>query len=107
MIDKAIEKTTKEAMAVKHPLAIAIEEYLTNKCTSNTVAMKLLDETKTVKGIYEKIRAKAKAEAKDQFAAISDVEVFGMVDEYYGLGDTSQTGHPSRDADKVDVLDLF
>lgn len=71
MIDKAIEKITKEAMEIKQPMAIAIEEYLTNKCTSITVARKLLDESKSVKGIYDQIYQKALKEAKkSRFAAI-------------------------------------
>lgn len=106
MIDKAIEKITKEAMAIKHPMAIAIEEYLTSKCTSSTVARKLLDESKTVKGVYDQIYSKARREAKNQFAAISDEEVYRMVDEYYGL-DTASRRSPAGSAGKVDVLDLI
>lgn len=106
MIDKAIEKITKEAMEIDHPMAIAIEEYLTNKCTSNTVAMKILDESKTVKGIYDQIYEKAKKEAKNRFAAISDEEVYSMVDEYYGLNATHHRSSAGS-AGRVDVLDLI
>ena len=106
MIDRAIEKITKEAMAIKHPMAIAIEEYLTGKCTSNTVAMKILDESKSVKGIYDQIYQKARKEAENQFAAISDEEVYSMVDEYYGLEEAAPQ-KASRDTGRVDVLDLF
>lgn len=106
MIDKAIEKITKEAMEIKHPMAIAIEEYLTNKCTSNAVARKLLDESKTIKGIYDQIYNKAKKEAKDRFAAISDEEVYSMVDEYYGL-DAAPHRSSAGSAGRVDVLDLI
>ena len=44
MIDKAIEKLTKEMMKLNNPFAQAIEEHLTEICTSDAVADKILQE---------------------------------------------------------------
>ena len=41
MIDKAIEKLTKEMMKLNDPFAQAIEEHLTEICTSDAVAEKI------------------------------------------------------------------
>ena len=48
MINKAIEKLTKEMMKLNDPFAQAIEEHLTEICTSDTVAAKILQEGKSL-----------------------------------------------------------
>ena len=50
MINKAIEKLTKEMMKLNNPFAQAIEEHLTEICTSDAVADKILQEGKSLKG---------------------------------------------------------
>ena len=44
MIDKAIEKLTKEMMKLNNTFAQEIEEHLTEICTSDAVAEKILQE---------------------------------------------------------------
>lgn len=105
MTDRAIEKITKEAMAINDPVAIAIEEHLTGLCTSSTVAMKILAEDKSLKAIYDKIWAEAKKRKKGQCAYIPPEEVYAMVDEYYGIGASEQHAMPAREG--VNVLDLI
>ena len=65
MINKAIEKLTKEMMKLNNPFAQAIEEHLTEICTSDAVADKILQPAnkksrliqKTLKILYRlKIR---------------------------------------------------
>ena len=105
MKDKAIAKITAEAMAIDDPLAFAIEEYLTDRCTTNAAAEKLLAENKTLKQIYDKIWSEARKRRKGQVAFIPPEEVFRMIDEYYGL---NQKAAPTKAAaDRVNVLDLF
>ena len=60
MIDKAIEKLTKEMMKLNNPFAQAIEEHLTEICTSDAVAEKILQEGKSLKGACDSIRDVAK-----------------------------------------------
>ena len=42
-------KITEEAMAIGDPMAIAIEEHLTARCTNTQIAEKLLAEDKSLK----------------------------------------------------------
>ena len=111
MIDKAIEKITKEAMDMNDPFAFFIEEHLTEMCTSNAVAEKLLAEDKSLKKIANQIRNQMEREAKEAnpgkrcaWWGAKDEVLIKMVDDYYGL---DQKAAPSRSADRVDVLDLF
>ena len=105
MTDRAIEKITKEAMAINDPMAIAIEEHLTGLCTSSTIAMKILAEDKSLKTIYDKIWDEARKRRKGNCACIPPEEVFAMVDEYYGISTSEQCAKPAREG--VNVLDLF
>ena len=105
MKDKAIAKITAEAMAIDDPLAFAIEEYLTDRCTTNAAAEKLLAENKNLKQIYDKIWSEARKRRKGQVAFIPPEEVFQMIDEYYGLN--QKAAMTKAAADRVNVLDLF
>lgn len=106
MKDKAITKITQEAMKINDPMAFAIEEYLTEKCTSDAVAVKLLAEDKSLKQIYDRIWSEAKRRQKRNCAYIPSEEVFGWIDEYYGL-DQKATPASRGSAERIDVLDLF
>lgn len=106
MTDKAIEKITKEAMKINDPVAFGIEEHLTEICTNDTVARKILAEDKSLKTIYDKLWAEAKKRKKGQCAFIPPAEVYAMIDEYYGIDEApSAASRPA--ANRVDVLDLF
>lgn len=109
MKDKAIAKITAEAMAIDDSLAFAIEEYLTSRCTDAGVAEKLLDESKSLKELYDKLIKKAmgmakplKGNAKGKFAWF-DIEE--DIDTYYGL--SAKQAAPKTTSERVDVLDLF
>lgn len=111
MKDKAIEKITKEAMDMNDPFAFFIEEHLTEICTSNTVAEKLLAEDKSLKKIANQIRNQMEKEAKEAnpgkrcaWWGAKDEVLLKMVDEYYGL---DQKATPARSSGRIDVLDLF
>lgn len=100
MINEAIKRITEEMMAIDTPLAQGIEEHLTEACTSEAVAEKLLDPKKSLKGICKDITAEAKKRAKDGVAYIPPEEVFKMVDDYYGIGSAPKRDH-------IDVMDLL
>lgn len=112
MINKAIEKITKEAMELNAPFGFFIEEYLTSRCTTATVAAKLLDEKKSLKAFVEKITKEARAEASKNrvgnagIAGKPDAEFFAMADEYWELGPAAPE-RSSGSAERVNVLDMF
>ena len=111
MIDKAIEKITREAMDMGDPFAFFIEEHLTELCTSEAVAQKLLAEDKGIKKIATKIRNQMEKEAKEAnpgkrsaWWGAPDAKLLKMVDEYYGLNE--ETTAPEQ-KEHINVLDLF
>ena len=85
MIDRAIEKLTKEMMEAEDPFTQAIEEYLTGICTTVSVAEKILQPDKTLKEACGKVREKARREAKGRVGAVSDQEAYRIVEEYFGI----------------------
>lgn len=101
MINKAIAKITDEMMKIDTPLAIGIEEHLTEICKSENVAAKLLDKGKSLKTCCDQVTAEARKRAKNGVAYISPSEVFTMVDDYYGI---SNTPEPAK---KINVMDLL
>lgn len=109
--DKAIARITEEMMAIGTRTARRIEEYLTNKCTNDLIAEKLLDEDKTLKGCVAFCTKKAEPQRDGQSAMVEDEEVFEWIEEYYGITDI---GVPvlkevtnDAPAAKVDLLSLF
>lgn len=100
MINKAIEKLTKEMMKIDTPLAIGIEEHLTNICKNDYVAGKILNPAKSIKGACDYITKEARKQAKNGCACISDGDAFRMVDEYFGIEE-------KKKIDKIDIMDLI
>ena len=66
MIDKAIAKITEEMMKLDDPLAMGIEEHLTEICKNDYVAGKLLDPAKSLKGACEHITAQGEKTGKER-----------------------------------------
>lgn len=89
--DEAIAKITKEAMEAGHPYAIFLEEHLTEICTNDKVAEKLLAPDKSLKEHAGEIIAEKRKEADKNRkgntggAGISDEEAFRRVEEYYEI----------------------
>lgn len=103
--DKVIEKVTQEMMKLDNPLAQMIEEHLTEKCSNEVVAAKLLsglEAGKTLKEISDQIWKKASEQKKGNCAFIPDAEVLEMVDEYFDIAE--QKAAPQE---KVDIMDLL
>ena len=110
MINKAIEKITKEAMDMGDPFAFFIEEHLTELCTSEAVAQKLLADDKSIKKIATRIRNQMEKEAKEAnpgkrsaWWGAPDATLLKMVDEYFGLDQTAS----EPEQEDINVLDLF
>ena len=100
MINKAIEKLTKEMMKMNDPFAQAIEEHLTGICTNEHIAERILQERKSLKGACDEIRNKARKEAKGGTVGIvSDVDAYRIAEEYFGI--------EKHNAGTVNVLDLI
>lgn len=112
MINEAIAKITKEALELNHPFGFFIEEYLTEKCTTNRVAEKLLAEDKSLKAFCEEVIEKARTEAGKNRAGnvggwgAKDEEFYHQADDYWGLA-SSGSRPANRDQGRVNVLDLF
>lgn len=101
MIDKAIAKITDEMMKSDNPAIRHIEEHLTALCTNETVAGKILAESKTLKGAYNAMKEEARRLAGGSGEiCISDEEGFRIVDEYFGI---SAAAAPA----KIDIMDLL
>ena len=96
MINKAIEKLTKEMMKLNNPFAQAIEEI----CTSDAVAEKILQEGKSLKGACDSIRDVAKKNAVGGVGAVSDEDAYRMAEEYYGISRVEKH-------ETLNVLDLL
>ena len=102
MIDKAIAKITDEMMKSENPAIRHIEEHLTNLCTGEAVAEKILAPEKTLKGAYEAMKKEARKMAGDSGEiCISDEEGFRIVDEYFGIR-PAESG-----TKKINVMDLL
>ena len=95
MINKAIEKLTKEMMKLNNPFAQAIEEHLTD-----AVADKILQEGKSLKGACDSIRDVAKKNAVGGVGAVSDEDAYRMAEEYYGISRAEKH-------ETLNVLDLL
>ena len=109
MKDKAIAKITEEAMAINDPLAFAIEEHLTGRCTTASVAEKLLDDSKKLQELHDQLIKKAlsmakplKGNTKGKFAWF---DIGEDIDAYYGL-DFKPTPVKTN-TERVDVFDLL
>ena len=100
MINKAIEKLTKEMMKLNDSFAQAIEEHLTEICTSDAVAEKILQEGKSLKGACDSIREVAKKNAVGGVGAVSDENAYRMAEEYYEI-------NRAEKHETLNVLDLL
>lgn len=100
MVDKAIEKLTREMMQLNDPFAQAIEEHLTEICTSDAVAEKILKDGKSLKGACDSIRDVAKKNAAGGVGAVSDEDAYRMAEEYYGI-------NRAEKHETMNVLDLL
>lgn len=108
MKDKAIARITDEMMKINTPHAQAVEEYLTGICTTDAVAEKLLDESKSLKGFLDKLLKEAKKRSKGNVAYIAPDEVWEMVEKYYGITEEDKAAMAVTSAeDIIDISDFL
>ena len=116
LLDKAIAHITDQAMEIDHPFAIFIEEHLTNICTTEAVANKLLDESKSLKEFCKNQEDEMREQAKKkgsglQCAGLSDAEFYSRAEAYYCITEedkNSITVHPKQEPKKiVNIMDLL
>ena len=100
MINEAIEKLTKEMMKMNDTFSQAIEEHLTGICTSDTIAAKILQDGKSLKGACDSIREVAKKNAVGGVGAVSDEDAYRMAEEYYEI-------NRAEKHETLNVLDLL
>ena len=104
MIDRAIAKITDEMMKIDTPHAVAVEEYLTEICTTEAVAEKLLDESKTLKEFLDLLLEEAKKRKKGNVAYIAPDEVWQLAEEYYGITEEDKSSIGATFAE--DIIDI-
>lgn len=101
--DKAIARITEQCRGNDH--LIPFEEYLTSICTNDAVADKILQEKKTLKGAFEKMKSIAQGRKINNFAYIPAEEGFQIIRDYYGITDADLARKTSTS--RIDVLDLL
>lgn len=104
MIDKAIARITDEMMKANDPLITMLEEHLTEICTTEAVAEKLLREDKTLRGASKVVWAEASKRKQGNGAHIPDSECCEMAEEYFGITEEDKAGR--RKVAKPDVIDI-
>lgn len=107
MVNKAIETITKEMMEANDPLVTMLEEHMTDICTNDKVAEKLLQEGKTLKEVSAKLWNMASKRKKGSGAHISDTECFHVAEEYYGITEEDKAGGNKTDDKVVDIFDFL
>ena len=86
-MQKAIEKINAEMQTdPTNEYMEIIGHYIIDRCTNEATAEKILAEDKSLGGVLEEIKEKAREKAINGCAVIRDEDVFGMVDEYFGFG---------------------
>lgn len=111
MINKAIEQITEEANAINNAFAIFCEEHLTDLCTTDIIAEKLMNSKKSLKEFCKKCEDEAKAGVKNktgvQINGKPDAEYYREIEEYYELNDITHDTAPISSEEPIDIMDLL
>ncbi len=101
LIQKAIDKIDSEADKIGGTHAqIIVSHIIDHNLKSDKNAQCILDEEKSLKACLNSVKSKAKKEAHNNVAVISDDTVYSWVDEYYGF---SSDDAPTENK----IIDLF
>ena len=107
MSAKCDEAKMKLAEEIKeHPEFIPFEEHLTEKCTSDIVADRILDESKKLSGAYSAVKKVAEKNKTGNMGYVSDAEAYKIIDKYYGI-DTAATSEQHDTSNVVDITKLL
>ena len=109
MINKAIAHITDQAMKAGDELSRFLEEHLTEICTNERIAEKLLNEEKTLKEINDQMWAKAEKRRKGNFAGIDSRELYDMLESYYEIteADKQHNRQKSKSNTVIDISGLL
>ena len=115
MIEKALKKLTDELKKEKsfHDLSVLVE-YLKERMKEDpSVAEAVLQEGKTLGGVYTAMKEVARKKAKSGSYCMAATESLKIVDEYYGLAKKSDPVKPQesqtsakREEELVSLFDL-
>ena len=101
--DEAKRKLAEEIEGKDH--LIPFEEYLTEICTSDEIAKKILAEDKSLEGCFKRMAEIARGRKTGNFAYIPPEEGFRIIREYFEIdGDTTAEEETSN---VVDIMDLL
>lgn len=112
LTNKAIGHITDEMMKINHPFAVFIEEHLTNICTTDAVANKLLNPQKSLKQFVTDQENKMKEIARKQgngmqSAGASDEEFKERAEVYYEITEEDKQEIKPKRAEKSNVIDVM
>lgn len=101
--DKAKERLAKEIEGKDH--LIPFEEYLTEICTTDEIAEKILAEDKSLEGCFKHMESIARGRKTGNFAYIPPEEGFRIIRQYYGIDEDAKAEEET--VDTVDIMDLL
>lgn len=107
-INSARQKITEESQEIGSSLAIFVEEHLNSLCTTDEVAAQVTAKGKSLSGCIKEITDAARKKAANGVACLSEEEVTGIINSYYGLKDLERKGaKAAQDDDVIDIFDLM
>lgn len=104
--DRAIAKITDEMMKLEDPIAQGIEEHLTDICTNDIIAEKILAADKTVKSACDALWKEAKKRRKGNSAYIPMEEAFLIIEKCFGITEDDKEP-PVNECGTVDLMSVF
>lgn len=104
--DRAIAKITDEMMKLEDSIAQGVEEHLTDICTNDIIAGKILSKEKTVEGACEALWEAARKRKKGNSAYIAPEEAFAIIEEYFGINEDDKEP-PVTECETVDLMSIF
>lgn len=104
LTDKAKEKLAKEASEKEY--LIPFEEYLTEICTTDRIAEKILAEDKSLEKCFAKMKGIASKKRTGNFAYIPPEEGYKIIREYYGIDDAESKAEEVK-TEAIDIMDLL
>lgn len=111
--DKAIAHITEQMMknakdGVPQPEIQAIEEMLTNICTTDAVAEKLLEDGKSLQGAYDALYKEAKDSRNGQsVVCIPPYKAQQIIEKYYGITDDDKAGRRASRRSRPPMVDVL
>lgn len=90
LTNKAIAHITEQMMEQDNPAIVAIEEHLTELCTTEAVAHKLLADGKRLSNALKAIEKEARKRAVGGCGCVPSDEGFRIVEDYYGITETDK-----------------